>query len=380
MKYDKEKVQYEINTKCAQVGRRRADSIFTIGSKSYTENRILPSGVTGSVRIFQSSEDGSEYIVKSLLPGYFHILENERRLFAKANNEYEAYSFTFDDCESRLVMSLLPGKTLHQQVQEMQVSTTHNRSEKIIKIFEAVIKAYIKAHARNVIHLDVKADNILIEEIDGKFVARLCDFGHSRERGNSVKKVDPSATHWAPELRTHKNQIEITSATEKMDVYSIGAMFSTIKAIPNFIDKFVKQAQSESPEERPDLKSFYCDHTQVTISVKHLEGAIQNYMIYRGWFRKNCIWIPAKTRTITNLEKLVSQCEPSGSITEKQIKAAIAPRDKCPFKSGIIRDTVGLFREVSRGLDTNINKQKLSATEKAIYDLAQSATVSTISS
>ncbi len=393
MKNDTVQVQYKIADAGNQAGRKRAGSVFIIGSESYVECRNLISGVTADVRVFESNkaslDDETEYVVKRFKLGYVHYLERERALFARANQDYKAYSFSYEGNQARLVMSLLPGKTLYLVLNALFKSEKENQLEQMLKIIAAILKAYIKLHTKKVIHLDVKADNIIIEKVHDDYVARVCDFGHSKETGELVTKVGPSTTHWAPELRTYNKKAERIKATEEMDVYSIGAMFSSAlinssessaalrKVIPKFIYQFIDEAKSEFPEKRPNLKSFYCAHTKIIISSEDVQAAIQNYMTRgRGLFRKYCIFVPAKTSTIVKLEKLAREKK---TITESDIHSILEVRDKSPFNSGIIKNSVSFFRDISRELDTNSEQQKLSATEKVLYHIAQSATVSMLS-
>ena len=79
-----------------------------------------------------------------------------------------------------------------------------------------------------VAHRDIKPENILITDISGKHVIKLCDFGCARsvlrEKGRSVTMVTLAGTmdYWAPEQYEHKFGDGIQSYHKSVDNFSLG--------------------------------------------------------------------------------------------------------------------------------------------------------------
>ncbi|OQR88898.1 kinase [Thraustotheca clavata] len=87
-----------------------------------------------------------------------------------------------------------------------------------IGVLVDVLKALIYLHAQDVIHRDLKAKNVMLNDL---FVAKLTDFGTSREASEETMTSEIGTVAWiAPEV------LKGVRYTEKADMYSFGVLLS----------------------------------------------------------------------------------------------------------------------------------------------------------
>ncbi len=132
----------------------------------------------------------------------------------------------------------------------------HTSVSRALNIFVQIAKALAYAHKNNVIHCDIKPDNILV---DFEGYVRVLDFGiaqiFDKEKGARKNIVMGSPAYMAPEQ--HES---ISAATEKSDLYALGVImhqyFSQVGEIQEGfdraqIDSIVQQCLANAPENRP---------------------------------------------------------------------------------------------------------------------------------
>ncbi|KAL9952705.1 hypothetical protein ACROYT_G039997 [Oculina patagonica] len=76
-----------------------------------------------------------------------------------------------------VVLELVNGKTLLEEILN-QIVFTEEESRNII---QQLIESLEYLHRKRIIHRDIKADNILLQNIDGKAIVKLTDFGLARQ-------------------------------------------------------------------------------------------------------------------------------------------------------------------------------------------------------
>ena len=121
-----------------------------------------------------------------------------------------------DDGAVYLVSELVRGHTLHELLADGALS-----DRDVLLIGMAMCDALAHAHARGVIHRDVKPGNVLVPETGGEgVVAKLTDFGIARIAGDdaltATGDVVGTLAYMAPE------QAEGRGATAASDLYSLG--------------------------------------------------------------------------------------------------------------------------------------------------------------
>lgn len=119
-----------------------------------------------------------------------------------------------------IAMELLEGKTLTKKIEEEGTLDLFDS----LHIMTQVTDAVAKIHSKDIVHRDMKPDNImLIKKNDDPSFVKLLDFGLAKmqhqTRLTQTGMVIGTINYMAPE------QIAGTEATSATDIYSIGVMF-----------------------------------------------------------------------------------------------------------------------------------------------------------
>lgn len=162
----------------------------------------------------------------------------------KHPNIVTVYGAFLDEYASCIMMELLEGRPLGQVLAVETVDLARAKT-----LLEQVASALAYAHARNIVHRDVKPDNIMV--LAGDHV-KVTDFGIARvrrpEEGQSITRT--GMTMGTP-LYMSPEQIEGKRVDGRADIYSLGAvMYQIVTGRPPF--------EGDSP---------------LTIALKHLNEA-----------------------------------------------------------------------------------------------------------
>ncbi len=162
-----------------------------------------------------------------------------------------------------------------------------------------ILKALSHAHKKNIIHCDLKPQNILLKQTDGgeKYQVKLCDFGISQAKSTIEDKLKLDASldteegrsfagtpnYMAPEQKDPDGKID-----ERTDIFSAGIVLYDMLAgkvpqgnpelpskitagIPEWLDEGVMKAFSDNPNLRFRSADEFADYLE-----KGLEGMIKN--------------------------------------------------------------------------------------------------------
>ena len=127
-----------------------------------------------------------------------------------------SYFFLHDRTEEGLVieMEFIDGKTLKQFIEG---STNKNKNG--AKIISGILQALNYLHSKEIFHLDLKPENIMISNLDGK--VKLIDFSHS-STSTHIKSWGSSTNYSAPELHDQK-------CSAKSDIFSLGKIIEYLQ-------------------------------------------------------------------------------------------------------------------------------------------------------
>ncbi|XP_042226757.1 serine/threonine-protein kinase shk2-like [Homarus americanus] len=147
-------------------------------------------------------------------------------------------------------------------------------------------KGLEEIHKKDILHNDVKADNIIVETVgDGPedFVIHFIDFGSAAKFGSEVyeelRENEEKPINLAPEVVEGE-----CLCTEASDIYSFGlVILNTIMGydqVPSALKDLEKNMERENPGDRPQLKEvntllrkIYLDYEEELTEVVGVESA-----------------------------------------------------------------------------------------------------------
>lgn len=161
-------------------------------------------------------------------------------------NIVNIFDVGFSDDHHYIVMELVSGNTLKDYLVHMQ---GFMREEAIIKIVTQVASALTEAHDKDIIHRDIKSQNILVSE-NGSI--KVADFGIARAATTSTlvnTKEIIGSVHYASPEQARGGYVDARS-----DIYSLGIMMYELatKELPFEGDTPVTVALKQIKDELPN--------------------------------------------------------------------------------------------------------------------------------
>ena len=167
-----------------------------------------------------------------------------------------------------MVMEYIEGKNLSEIITEDNRLDTH----RALRLFTQVCDGLSAAHAKDIIHCDLKPSNILVVEAEGEELVKLVDFGlvqmlpqNSSNQLQLTEKYIISGTpnYMSPEQCTGK------VLDERSDIYSLGCvLFETLTGQPVFdattaLELFAMHLHSKPPTLRSVCPAGdFCDELE----------------------------------------------------------------------------------------------------------------------
>ena len=188
----------------------------------YSLDREIGRGGMGAVWLGRDEVLGRAVAIKrvGVMPGGSSPdllrAEREARIAASLNhpNIVGVFDLVHDQDQQYLVMEYVPGMTLAELVRDRGALPM----DQTARVLTQVASALAAAHAKGIVHRDVKPSNILVRD-DGH--VKLSDFGIARAEADAsltqTGLVTGSPAYLAPEVASGKQ------ATPASDVWSLGA-------------------------------------------------------------------------------------------------------------------------------------------------------------
>lgn len=230
-----------------------------------------------------------------------------------------------------------------------------NRNEKIItELLYDVMKAIYYLHKRNIVHGDIKLENIIGQLQEGKVVHKLIDFNLSEKLNDSNELIKSSRGTFefiAPEV-FNKSQF-----TAKSDIYSLGACgyillhgYEQVKSL--FSSCKIKECYacvtlSDKAQKKNCKMCYYQLKCRICSKVKVMQYVIniknnnnENVCICMKTERYHRIW--------SFNQKSIHSFNPDKSLLHKFIKMCLEPIDTRKDIDQLINDqiTKDLFRDM----------------------------------
>eukprot|EP00977_Amphora_coffeiformis_P020473 scaffold8298_cov166-Amphora_coffeaeformis.AAC.1 len=192
----------------------------------------LGTGKNTIVRRAVECKTGNSYAVKSVdklsYPYESAAMRGEAKLLSRLDHPHILQ--VHEECEDaqsyHIVLELCPGGEVYHLVTAETKRNKTVRSNVAVRIVQQVVQAVQYCHSRNVVHRDIKLENILLlqkpneSSIDAAVEIRLADFGIAtyHRRGDApLTDYVGSPTYVAPEVLNR-------SYDRACDIWSIGVM------------------------------------------------------------------------------------------------------------------------------------------------------------
>jgi len=145
---------------------------------------------------------------------FIKILHHEAKLAASLYHENIVQIYDFDFYKKQIAMEYIHGVNLKDVLKNFEQGMPENQA---IYILLSICDGLRYAHEKNVIHLDIKPQNILIS-FQGQ--VKIVDFGIAKSmsdhRQNSSEHISGTLNYMAPEQITGKG------GDQRTDIYSLG--------------------------------------------------------------------------------------------------------------------------------------------------------------
>ncbi|MDO5661946.1 MAG: serine/threonine-protein kinase [Brachybacterium sp.] len=192
-------------------GRYELESLIATGGMGQVwKGRDLELDREVAVKVLREEYAGDE--------GFLKRFRAEARHTAALSHDAIAALYDYGELDGRayIVMELCPGRPLSDIIEENTAGLPEHR---VIQVLIHLARALDAAHAKGVVHRDVKPENILLDEA-GDWSMKITDFGIARssEQARLTKTglVMGTAQYLSPEQAMGKQ------ATSLSDIYALG--------------------------------------------------------------------------------------------------------------------------------------------------------------
>ena len=232
-------------------------------AERYRPLRPLGSGGSGSVWLARDERTGLDVALKIVPREGKAATRAEREALAAARLRHErclrAYSLDRDTRNVYIAYEYVPGQTMRQALRAGQLDDAA-----AVETAAQVLEGLAHAHARGIVHRDVKPSNVLLAEGDGLSV-RLLDFGLAQlaeEESLTATGDVPGTLAYVPPERLVNGE----SGGPPADVWAVGTMlWEALAGWHPFWNgsllETAKRIESGAPplaDSRPDLPKELC--------------------------------------------------------------------------------------------------------------------------
>lgn len=198
--------------------------------KKYSHYKILEKLGEGGMGVVYKAEDtrlGRTVALKFPPPDRFSSDEDverfnrEARTVSALNDAHIATIYDLDESEGKkfIVFEYVPGGTLKAYAKELHDAGRNLSLEQVVDFGIQIVEGLIHAHENNVIHRDLKLDNILLTE-SGQ--VKITDFGLAKLKGSPELTRSGStlgtASYMSPE------QVRGEELDARSDLFSVGVI------------------------------------------------------------------------------------------------------------------------------------------------------------
>lgn len=228
--------------------------IGTVLSQKYELIELIGTGGMADVYKAKDIRLGRNVAVKVLKQEFNNDKEFIKRFQTESKaiaslshaNIVNIYDVGFEDDLNYIVMELVTGNTLKDYLDSIPGFI---KEEAVINIGIQICSALSQAHSKQVVHRDVKAQNILID-VDGRI--KVADFGIARAATNqTIVRTDEvfGSVHYASPEQARGKVVD-----RRSDIYSLGILLYELltRELPFESDSAVSVAMMQMKAKMPD--------------------------------------------------------------------------------------------------------------------------------
>lgn len=255
------------------------------------------------------------------------------------SNIIEIYDIGEYDSRQFIVMEYVDGKTL----KDLIIERGGLYKEEVVYIMRQLVSAVAEAHRNNIIHRDIKPQNILVKS-DGSVI--ITDFGIALAQNalhlTQKETVMGSVHYLAPELARGEK------ATYQSDIYALGIVFYELicGSVPFSGDSAIQIAMKHINEKIPNVRDFNPSIPQ----------AIENNII-KATFKNKNLRFQSTDKMLLDLETVLDLSRSD----EEKLAEVIVP---------IAHAETKVIDSIASVEDTMKPKEKLSKKKKIYIALA----------
>lgn len=152
-----------------------------------------------------------------------------------------------------LVMEFVEGKTLRQALRVGELKLWE-----ILEVFSQVCTALVEIHGQQIIHRDLKFDNIMLSRLrDGRIHAQLLDFGVAKLLSREMELTEGGQVAGTPGI-VAPELVDGEEPTVQSDLYSLGVLIFTTLAgrAPYTAENDLELMRAHKTEPLPNLKEI----------------------------------------------------------------------------------------------------------------------------
>lgn len=120
-----------------------------------------------------------------------------------------------------IVMELLEGENLSSFIHRHEGKLSPAMTADVIA---QMCKALSKAHARNVIHRDIKPDNVFLVDSEGDFFVKLLDFGIAKETEHDMNITSTGTVMGTPFYMSPEQMLSSKHVDARSDLWAVGVV------------------------------------------------------------------------------------------------------------------------------------------------------------
>jgi serine/threonine-protein kinase len=119
-----------------------------------------------------------------------------------------------------IVMEFLEGESLSSYMKRNGPLSPRATSQ----IITQMCKALSKAHARNVIHRDIKPDNVFLVDSDGEIFVKVLDFGIAKQMQQNTHVTSTGAVMGTPHYMSPEQMMSSKHVDPRSDLWAVGVV------------------------------------------------------------------------------------------------------------------------------------------------------------